>query len=708
MSTPAATAAAPRPGRPSRRRRLLLAVAAVLVPVVAATACIPPPKPPAPTTTTTTTTTTVPPRDVFCEVWAQRLAPPDPKTLPDGVTPPTPPVRPFAYLLDPDTVITAQEVIASGTDCKDPGALLTFQQGSIVGNRMFRPLNNLAPDGPGVLLPEAYSLNLEPGRAQAPSIRIATFNIQLSRQGIRIYGTLVATINGASSTIAFDGRFQDLQNYSVTLSTQGLVIPGFTTQPLEASGRLERKAGLNTVSLNLRAPDLMVGDLAVRDVVVDLNATTTTGITLQLEGLVRTVDSQVGLRLDAAFDTTGRLRDIDGELSVDVSSTTSSGDAVQLSGLATITGSSSNLTASFLGSAQIGEDTYGRVGGTIQLDDSGLLQLDGFFDLTKAGATTRFSGTLTIDPGGATPVLSAQAAGSYSGLTTAGEIVEVDGTVTVTIINGVATTTVDGSLRVGAVRGTGTAEVVVTGGTTTLDFRGQVDLDGGTANVAGDLVFTGGEVNRVALTGSLAGTVSVGKVAFGGSFRLIGDKRGLSASIVGAITGGTDDDSLFVSGEATLELGPSGELRGARAQVTGSVSDGSYGATSFQASLVADADSAVLTGAGDFVGAGVQRGRVSAVVTVDGAGIRLDATGQAYVRSGSKTVFGDFRIVNNRLELARVALVFPPIVLDPEYLWLRLTMDPTGTCAQVTLLDATFLAGLFFGISRAKADLACP
>jgi hypothetical protein len=142
--------------------------------------------------------------------------------------------------------------------------------------------------------------------------------------------------------------------------------------------------------------------------------------------------------------------------------------------------------------------------------------------------------------------------------------------------------------------------------------------------------------------------------------------------------------------------------------VVGTVSDGSYGATSFQASLVADGESAVLTGAGDFTGAGVNRGRVSAVVTVDAGGTRLDATGQAYVTSGSRTVSGDFRIVNNRLELARVALIYPPIVFDPEYLWLQLTMNPDGSCAQVRLLDATFLAGIVFGINQAKADLACP
>lgn len=686
---------------PASRRAAVRVLLVLMAPLLAATACIPPPGPPA---TTTTTTTTTPPRDPFCEVWNQRLAAVDPKSLPEGVAPPTPPVRPFAYLLDPDTVITGQEVIARGTDCTDPDAELTFFQGSIVGSRMFRPLNNLPPDGPGVLLPEAYSLNLEAGRAQAPSVEIATFNIRLTPQGIRIFGTLGVTINGARSTIAFDGRFLDLQNYSVSLSTQALVIPGFTNQPLEAAGRLERRAGLNSFSLELRAPDLMVGDLAVRDVVVDLNATTTTGLTLVLEGQVRTVDSQVGLRLDAAFDTKGQLRDIDGSLSVAVNSVTANGDPVQLEGVATLTGSSANLTASFLGSATIGTDDFGRVGGTIRLDDNGLLELDGFFDLERNGASTRFSGTLVIDPNGATPTLRAQAAGSFSGLTANGEIVEVDGTVTVTVVNGVTETTVDGSLRVGALRGEGSATVEVDRDTTTLDFLGTVELDGGRADVAGDLVFTDGRVDAVDLAGTLTTAVPVGQMSLGGSFRVTGGQRGVSAAIDGTFTG----PGVNVSGLAALKVDPAGRLRSARAQVSGTVTDGSYGASSFQGSFVADGERAVLTGAGDVTGAGVNRGRVSAVVTVDAGGTRLDATGQAYVTSGSKTVFGDFRIVNNRLELARVALVYPPIVIDPEYLWLQLTMNPDGSCAQVRLLDATFLAGIVFGINQAKADLACP
>jgi hypothetical protein len=680
--------------------RVLLVLTAV---VLVAAACVAPPTGP---TTTTTTTTTAPPRNVFCDVWAQRLAEPDPKTLPDieGLTPPVPPVRPFAYLLDPDTVVTAQEVIARGTDCKDPEATLTFLQGSIVGSKMFRPENNLPPDGPNVVLPQAYSLNLEAGRAQAPSIEITSFNIELSFQGIRIYGTLAATINGATSTINFDGRFQDLENYSVSLDAPALEIPGFTNQPIQAAGRLERRAGLNSFSLNLRAPDLMVGDLAVRDVVVDLNATTTTGLTLVLRGQVRTVDGQVGLSLDAAFDANGQLRDIDGSLEVDVTSTTSGGETVQLNGLATITGSSSNLTASFLGSAVIGPDDYGRVGGTIRLDDTGLLELEGFFDLAKNGTTTRFQGTLTVDPNGATPSLRAQAAGSFSGLTATGEIVEVDGTVTVTVVNGVTETTVDGSLRVGTVRGRGSARVEVNGDTTTLDFAGEVELNGGRAAVAGDLVFTDGRVVSVGLTGSLVGTVPVGELALGGSFRLEGDRRGVAASIDGSITG----PGVNVTGALALELDPSGGLRAARGQVTGTVNDGSYGATTFRAALVADADRAVLTGAGDFTGAGVNRGRVSAVVTVDKFGTRLDATGQVYVTSGSTTAFSDFRIVNNRLELARAALRYPPIVIDPEFLWVAFTMDPGGSCVQVRLLDSTFLAGILFGINQAKADLACP
>jgi hypothetical protein len=78
------------------------------------------------------------------------------------------------------------------------------------------------------------------------------------------------------------------------------------------------------------------------------------------------------------------------------------------------------------------------------------------------------------------------------------------------------------------------------------------------------------------------------------------------------------------------------------------------------------------------------------------------------VTSGSKTVFGDFVIADNELQMARVGLVYPPIVIDPEFLWVRLTTNSAGGCTRVQLLDSTFLAGLFFGIQQAKADLACP
>lgn len=690
--------------RTRRTRRVLLGL--VAVPLVLAVGCAgTPTTPTTSTTTTTTTTTTTPPRDPFCEVWAQRLAEVDLQGVPEaeGLPKPTPPVPPYGYLLDADTVVTAREVVASGTDCKDPGSSLTFFNGSILSNATYRPKNNIGPDGPGAPVPQAYPLTLEAGRAQAPSVVIASFNVQLSPAGIRIWGTLRVTINGAVSTISFDGRFQDINNFSVALSTPALLIPGFTNDPIEASGKLERKGGLNSFDLDIKAPDLTVGDLAVRDVVVALHASTTTGLTLDLGGQVRAVNGFVGLTLDAAFDTQGRLRDIDGRLAVSVSSTTATGDPVQLDGEVTLTGSSTDLAAAFAGSATIGTDTYGRVGGSIRLDDTGLLVLDGYFDLAANGTTTRFSGSLTIDPSGATPVLKAQAAGNFSGLTAAGDIVEVDGNVTVTVVGGDVVTTVDGSLRVGGLRGQVSGTVTVTGDVTRIDLSGEVSFSGGKAQVAGVLEFADGAVHTVQLDGSLSVPFELAKLAVAGQLRISGDARGVSVALDGSVVG----DGISVAGSMSLVVDGTGAPVSLRGLVSGTVSDGTWGAAGLQASLVADTDGAVLTGSGSFTGPGVNQGAVAVVATYDGAGTSLDASGQAYVNSGSKTVFGDFRVVNSELELARVGVVYPPIVIDPEYLWVRLVVGSGGSCTQVQLLDATFLAGLLFGIQRARADLAC-
>lgn len=180
--------------------------AALLLPLVVALACTRASGAPVPTTTTpTTTTTTVPPTSgLFCKIWKIR----HPKG-PDGLPAPAP--KPYIYDLDVDTVVHARPVEQRGTDCQDPAARVQMFDGEIIGSDLYFPATNTI-DGLQ-MKPTPYSQTLAPGQAQASTVEIASLNIERSLAGIRIYGSLRITINGAVSIVAFDGTYLDLHYF---------------------------------------------------------------------------------------------------------------------------------------------------------------------------------------------------------------------------------------------------------------------------------------------------------------------------------------------------------------------------------------------------------------------------------------------------------------------------------------------------------------
>jgi len=686
----------PRKPRKLFRRHLLPWLALPLAVVVMAAGCAPTASAPGPTTTTTTTTTIPPGPSVFCQIWALRN--------PKGPNGPIPPERPFVYPLVGDALLRGQEIQQTGSDCTDRSSRIIFTQAEIIGRDIFLPKENEI-DGVIQKPTTPYSQTLAAGQAQAPSIEIASFNVELSFTGIRIYGSLRVVINGAASIITFDGRLQDLQNFSVTVATTALSIPGFTTAPIEASGSFKRVAGVNSIDFTAKIPGLQIGDLSVTDVALDLAATTTTGLTASIAGKVAVSGNQVELALSAAFNSRGELIDIQGTLGVDVSSTLSDGTLVALNGQLNLSGQSTSIVASFVGTGTYGPDAIARAAGRVEIDSFGVLTIDGLFDVSKPGSSLRLEGRLVFDGPNGTASLSAIGSGSYSGFNTAGEIVELSGTVTTTLINGVLTTTVDGSLRVGALRGDASASVVVNGATTTLDLTGRVRTGTFDANVRGTLVFSGGLVDSVALTGTLLAPAQVGDVTANGTITVTGTSRtGLVIDLGGTFVG----PGVNVQGSARVALDTQGALTNLSAFVSGTLSQGGWNLSGFTGSLVMDKDGLVATGAGFIGGAGVQYGQASGSLTVLGGVPVLNLQGQASVRSGSKAVFGDFSIVNNELTMARVGLIYPPIAFDPERVWVRLQLGSTGQCTNIRVLEATFLIGLFGGGQIAANNLNCP
>ena len=674
-----------------RPTRWAIPALAALCLLALAAACTPPTGAPA----TTTTTSEAPQESAFCRIMRQRA-----ERGPDGQEPP---VAPFAYELDDGSIVTAREVVQVGKECTDPDARLTFHRGKVVGKDIWFPAHNHL-DGPQIAT-RPHSLTLDEGQAQAPDIEIASLNIELTWQGIRIWGTLRVTLDGATSTISFDGRLQDLENFSLAVDAPSLMLPGLSDSPIEASGRFVRAAGVNSFEFSAEAKELRLGETTVEQASIELSASTTSGLHVEVDATVRTHDTTAAARFSAHYDAAGTLRDMHGSFALTTTGRAPDGSTYSVDGEVTLSGDGSHLVGTFAGSAVFGDAVISRAAGTVEVGAGGQVWLWGVFEGSSNGTSVRLEGSVQFAVGEASPQLSAVAAGAFTGVTTNGDIVEVRGTVRVDSVGGVTRTTVDGSLRVGTLRGTAVAVVTTSGARTTLSVDGTIDTGAIAAQVTGDIVFDGTTVESVDLAGELRVAVQLGDVRATGDVRIQGGTSGWSASIQGRFTG----ESVDVAGDAQLLLDRDGSLLYLSASVAGTVAGKAHGMAGFRGSLVADAQRAVLTGEGAVLGPTMNYGHVSGRVTLSGGEVSVDLQGQASIRSGDRTgLFGDIRIIDSRVVMGRVSLVFPPMLIDPERVWLAFEQDGEGRCTSMTVYETTFLIGIFAGRQQAADALGCP
>lgn len=648
-------------------------------------------------TTTTTTTTTIPSRDLLCEFW--NVGTPDPRT---------PEIErvPYVYQLDADTVLTAPAVEKNGADCTGRDSQITMYQASIVSAKMYLPkTNSQFPDGDEVRhKPEAYPLTLSAGQAQAPSIEIESLVISIDWTGLHIRGRLKATLNGAVSLINFSGDFQDLENFRVALSSPALSVPGVTTSPVSVTGEFTRTNGLNAINFTGRAPEVVLGDLTVTNASLDLTATTTSGIQADVRGRLAVGSNSSSVALTAKFDNTGQLVDLDGSLQVRLESTTSSNEPVVVDATMTINGSVDEIRATFAGSGVLGTSTISSAGGSIQVAAGGDVTLDGYFNLSSGGVTTKFEGQIHFGPSGAVESLSAVAAGTYTGRTAAGELVDVRGQLTTTVVNGSATVTIDGTLKVGTLAGTVSGTVVSSGEVTTISLAGNVVAGTIEAGVAGSVAFDGNELTSLQLNGSLNRPADVGGVEVQGQVAITGNSAGLSFTVTGLFRSATVD----VSGSADIQLDAAGGIRRADVQARGLIRTSDFEMGAFNGVVRIRPDQVLAMGSMTVVGPGLLLGNANGYLIDDGHNPMLVLQGQGLIQTGNRFAVADFTIVNDDIQVARLALVYPPRLIDPERVWLKVTINSTRGCTNLQVLDSTFLISFDFNFAAFYTDLDCP
>src|SRR5690606_33117297 len=156
-----------------------------------------------------------------------------------------------------DVLAYAEEATLVGSSCEAPGArvelpsaILSDADPDAPPDIVFEDALEPDPDEPE---PVARALvngdDLGPGQLVLDSLALTSLSASISTQGIHLSGAVAVRLSGVTSTIGFSGHMASLEDWSVTLTSSTLRIPGISSTPLVFTGVLRSVRGVTTLSL---------------------------------------------------------------------------------------------------------------------------------------------------------------------------------------------------------------------------------------------------------------------------------------------------------------------------------------------------------------------------------------------------------------------------------------------------------------------------
>ena len=146
------------------------------------------------------------------------------------------------------------------------------------------------------------------------------------------------SLSGTTSTIGFTGTLANLDNWSVSLASSGLTIPGITTSPVVFSGTLRMTNGVPSLSLRgapARSRSVISASPALRST---LAASPATGVSRFGPGLVQGRPEHREWHRQRAFDKAGALVSAKADIQAHLVGTQVGGKKIDLTGTVKLDG----------------------------------------------------------------------------------------------------------------------------------------------------------------------------------------------------------------------------------------------------------------------------------------------------------------------------------------------------------------------------------
>ncbi len=629
-----------------------------------------------PTPTTPTGPTA---QEQFCKVW-------------DKVAD-APPTATDAVLVKSDVVALAEGTTVTGSSCTASNAKVALDGATLAeGTEVLAEKDTDKTDKIAAVTGDEISAGqpvLDNVTVNALSADIGVFN---GAFGIRLRGNVNVTLSGVTSTIGFVGTLNDLENWSIQISSSSFTIPGITVSPVTFSGTLTVSHGAPSLELSANASNVKIGDISVTGATLNVKASQANGVSASVAGTIKVGPSTASGTVAVAFDRAGALVSAKADIAARLKGTMTGGKPVDLDGKLKIDGNAQQTSITFSAKGVVGDLNVNEANGSLVLGAT-KATFSGVFDVQQGPNVVRFNGTIVWDGVTAVPNLQLEGAGEISGVLNDGSTVSVKGSISSTVIGGQMRSVVTGQFQIGTLKATGSAIVETNGATTTLELDAALVGAGFGAHVDGYVQITDGRAEIVELNAAVNGQVKLGDVTLSGVALKIKSTYGstLDLQFQGGLAIG---NKAALSGSIAAQFGPNGTLLSLTGQMAGSLQLDTWGFVDFSGSVVANPDQVTLTGAG-----GLQFINFPAGITFNGSlTSRLDQP--TWQLNGS----GRFRIASIDVASARLSLsqtagmkatrvgFYFAIIGIPTYFEGDFYMKSTGGCDKVNITAGSFLA----------------
>jgi hypothetical protein len=607
-----------------------------------------------------------------------------------------PPEVPDAAVLDNDAVLVKDQVVAAaeettvtGQACTDSGAKVELDGAVLAeGEEVPSEQGNAASEPIAAVTGD----EIAPDEPVLENVQIKALAASIGPSGITVRGNVAVRLSGQTSTIGFTGTLANLNNWSVTLSSSALTIPGITSSPATFSGTLAVRNGVPTLSLTAAASSAKIGDVTVTGASINLVASATTGVTAAVQGNIKVGPSSASGVVNVAFDKTGKLISAKADISARLVGTQAGGKKIDLTGNVKLEGNATETVASFSGSGIVGDLVVNEANGSLTLATNKATFV-GVLDVQQGANYVRFNGSIVWDGITAyTPFLQLEAGGEISGTLNDGQTVSVAGDMETTIVGGQLRTVVTGAFKVGTLKASGSAIVEINGATTTLFVDADLVDAGFSARLEGAVIITDGIAETIQLDAAVNGTLRFGDATLTGAALSVRSSYGSPLDL--KFTGGLQIGSRAnLSGTVAASFGPNGTLLSMDGQLTGSLTLDSWGLVNFNGRVIASPDQVTLSGSG-----GITMTNFPLGVTFNGT-----FTSSLTVPSWSLNGTGKLRIASIEIASARLALsqgvgmratragFYFSLIGIPFYFEADFYLRAGGGCDRVNITGGSFL-----------------